>query len=59
MERENLDFDVKGDDQAEETVRARVPMRSSGADRLVVVKKPGNAGGAKGADYPDLVTGQP
>jgi hypothetical protein len=40
MERENLDFDVKGDVQAEETVRARVPMRSSGADCLVVVKKP-------------------
>jgi len=40
MERENLDFDVKGDVQAEETVRARVPKRSPGADRPVVVKKP-------------------
>jgi hypothetical protein len=28
-----------GEVQAEETVRARVPMRDTGADRLVVVMK--------------------
>jgi hypothetical protein len=32
-----------------------VPMRGAGADRLVVAKKPGNAGGAKGPD--DLAEG--
>ncbi len=34
-------------------------MRSTGADRLVVAMRPGNAGGAKGAGYPDLFGGQP
>jgi hypothetical protein len=33
-------------------VRVRVPMRSAGADRLVVVSKPGNVGGAKGPNRP-------
>lgn len=38
----------KGASQAAETVRGRVPVRGTGADRLIVVVKPGNAGGAKG-----------
>jgi len=33
------DFDDKGEIQAVETVRVRVPMRSIGAEWLVVVKK--------------------
>lgn len=49
----------KGDPQAEETVRGRVPMRGTGADRLVVAMRPGNAGGAKGTDHPGLFDGQP
>jgi len=32
-----------------------VPMRGEGADGLVVAKKPGNAGGARGPD--DLAEG--
>ena len=34
-------------------------MRSEGADRLVVVMKPGNAGGAKEPTCSALVIGQP
>src|SRR6266581_9457521 len=49
----------KGDPQAAETARGRVPMRGTGADRLVVAARPGNAGGAKGAGHPGLVGGQP
>lgn len=41
-------FDAKGETQWEAPVRVRVPMRSAGTDRLVVARKPGNAGGAKG-----------
>jgi hypothetical protein len=37
----------------------RVPMRGEGADGLVVVRKPGNAGGAKGPDSPADDAGQP
>ena len=59
MERENLCLDAKGDIRADEPVRIRVPMRGIGADCLVVVMKPSNAGGAKEADYPDLVADQP
>jgi hypothetical protein len=33
-------------------------MRSAGADCPVVVEKPGNAGGAKGAAYPGVLGGQ-
>jgi hypothetical protein len=33
-----------------------VPMRGEGADGLVVAKKPGNAGGARGPD--DLAEGE-
>jgi hypothetical protein len=39
--------------------RGRVPMRGTGADRLVVVVKPGNAGGAKGTGCPGSFGGQP
>ena len=49
----------EGELQAETTVRGRVPMRGTGADRPVVAVKPGNAGGAKGPDHPGLVGGQP
>ena len=34
-------------------------MRSAGADGSVVVMKPGNAGGAKGPDFPAEDGGQP
>ncbi len=50
---------TKGDPQAAETARGRVPRRCAGADRPVVARKPGNAGGAKGAGYPGLFGGQP
>src|SRR5712691_6690467 len=49
----------KGDPQAAETARGRVPMWGTGADRLVVAVRPGNAGGAKGAGHPGLLVGQP
>ncbi len=49
----------KGDPQVAETARGRVPTRVVGTDRLVVVTKPGNAGGAKGAGCPGLLVGQP
>lgn len=42
--------DAKGERQVEELTRRSVPMQHRGADRLVVVMKPGNAGGAKGAN---------
>jgi hypothetical protein len=41
------------------SARGRVAMRSTGADCLVVAVKPGNAGGAKGAGHPGLLSGQP
>ena len=40
-------------------MRKRVPMRDAGADQLVVVMKPGNAGGAKGLNRPAKSEGQP
>ena len=39
--------------------RSRVPMRGEGADGPVVVKKPGNAGGAKRPDEPAAGIDQP
>src|SRR5262245_10423929 len=45
--------------QAARTARGRVPMRGTGADRLVVAVRPGNAGGAKGTGHPGVVGGQP
>ena len=41
------------------SARGRVPMRGTGADRLVVAMKPGNAGGAKGTGRPGSFGGQP
>ncbi len=49
----------QGDPQAAHTARGRVPMRGTGADRLVVAGKPGNAGGAKGTGHLGLLGGQP
>jgi hypothetical protein len=49
----------EGELQAAETVRGRVPLRETGADRLVVVVMPRNAGGAKGTGHPDWLAGQP
>jgi hypothetical protein len=34
-------------------------MRGTGADRLVVVVRPSNEGGAKGSDRSALIVGQP
>src|SRR5215472_8102254 len=39
----------KGESQAAETARDRVPRRGAGTDCPVVARKPANAGGAKGA----------
>jgi hypothetical protein len=49
----------EGESQAAETARDRVPRRGAGTDRPVVARKPANAGGAKGAGCPGLLTGQP
>src|SRR5215470_60305 len=51
MERGNLRSDVNGDATSGRTTRARVRMRSSGTDCLVVVTKRGNARGAKGTGH--------
>ena len=48
----------EGGPQAAGTARGRVPMRSTGTGRLVVVMKPGNAGGAKGAGHLGVAGGQ-
>lgn len=52
-------FDVKGETQREDPVRVRVPIRSAGTDRLVVVRKLGNASGAKGPNRPASGMDQP
>jgi hypothetical protein len=49
----------KREPRAAEIARGRVVMRGTGADRLVVAVKPGNAGGAKGTGRPGSVGGQP
>jgi hypothetical protein len=49
----------KGDHQGADTLRCRVPMRGTGADRPAVATRPGNAGGAKGAGHPGFLGGQP
>lgn len=49
----------EGGPRAAETARGRVLMRGRRTDRLVVVRKPGNAGGAKGAGRPGSLGGQP
>lgn len=48
----------KGDPKRQKP-RGQVPMRGTGADRLVVAVKPGNAGGATGAGHPGSLAGQP
>ncbi len=44
----NLSSRCKGRTSSGRTTRGRVPMRGTGADQLVVVRKSGNADGAKG-----------
>ena len=44
----NLSSRCKGRTSSGRTTRDRVPMRGTGADQLVVVRKSGNADGAKG-----------
>ncbi len=51
--------DAKGEVQVVRAMRARVPMRYTGADQLVVVMKSGNADGAKGLGHSVLALGQP
>jgi len=51
--------DAKGEVQGAGTSRVRVPTRSAGTDQLVVVMKPGNAGGAKGLNRPVSGVSQP
>ncbi len=50
--------DAKGELTSGRPTRRRVPMRSGGADRRVVVEKPGNAGGAKASTCPANAAGQ-
>lgn len=52
MELENLVGDGKGKDARGRTPRSKVPRRQPGADCSVVVRKQGNACGAKGAGHP-------
>ena len=52
-------FDAKGETQGDGSPRVRVPKRNAGADQLVIVMKPGNAGGAKGLDRPAKEVCQP
>src|SRR5215211_3744458 len=49
----------EGGPQAAITARGRVPMRGTGADRLVVAGRLGNASGAKETGHPGLLGGQP
>jgi hypothetical protein len=59
MDRHGPGWSSKGEPQAEETARGRVPRRGTGADRPVVATRPGNAGGAKGAGHPGSFVSQP
>src|SRR5215475_4921384 len=52
-------LDAQGSPSSGRPARGRVPMRGGGADKPVVVMKPGNAGGAKGLDDPADGEGQP
>ncbi len=58
-ERGNLSPRCQGRPSSGRPTRGRVPMRGTGADRLVVVMMPGNAGGAKGSDRSALGVDQP
>ena len=59
VQRSVLGWTQKEEPQAASTVSGRVPMRGTGTERLVVVMKPGNAGGAKEACYLGSRNGQP
>jgi hypothetical protein len=50
-ELETLIGDVKGKDTSGSSTRLKVPMRRSGSDCPIVVRKQGNACGAKGAGH--------
>jgi len=50
--------DAKGEPASGRPTRGRVPMRSGGADRRVVVQKSGNADGAKASTCPAEAVGQ-
>src|SRR5437016_13329585 len=51
---------VRGSENPKRQIReGRVAVRGTGADRLVVAMKPGNAGGAKGTGRPGSLGGQP
>jgi hypothetical protein len=52
MELENLVGSAKGKGSSGRTARLKVPMGQTGADCSVVVRKRGNARGAKGAGHP-------
>ena len=58
-ERGNLNSDAKGDLQVADPRGVEYRCGVSGADGLVVVMKPGNAGGAKGPGTPAQGCGQP
>jgi len=49
----------EGERRGAETLRRRVPMRGTGADRPIRALRPGNAGGAKGAGHSGSIGGQP
>jgi RNA-directed DNA polymerase len=51
--------DAKGVRRSGSTTKARVPMPKTGADGLVVARRPVKAGGAKGPSQPVTVGGQP
>ncbi len=50
---------LEGGPQAVATASGRVPKRGPGSDCPIVVMRPGNAGGAKGAGYSDSNGSQP
>ena len=53
-ERGNLPPRCKGRNSSGGPTRMSVPRRGGGTDRLVVARKPGNAGGAKGPAFPGV-----
>jgi len=58
-ERGNLSSRCEGINPSGGPTRVRVPMRGTGADQPVLVKKSRNWDGAKGLDHPALPFGQP
>ncbi len=58
-ERGNLSVRCEGRSPSGSPARARVPMRATGAEQLVVAMKFAKANGAKGLRHLDLVVGQP